>query len=185
MLLGNLTGLRACERVSLSFAVIQIHHHLGSACLLITALAAALPWHWAAGAAERHAWPCAEPGSAPHRQRYPWKHVQASTARAHTCTGMHALHTYLYGHAQCVYTPAQACTQCVHTCMGTHSTCAHSYRHAHPTYMLHGHAQCVHTCCACPYRCVHTCASIPSFLGQPWLHRPVAHPLPACGFLQG
>lgn len=135
MLLGNLTGLRACERVSLSFAVIQIHHHLGSACLLITALAAARLWHWAAGAGESHALPCAEPGSAPHRQWYPRRHVQASTACAHTCTGMHALRTYLYGHAQCVYTPAQACMQCVRTCKGMHSLRAHLYRHARPTYM--------------------------------------------------
>ena len=104
--------------MSLSFAVIQIHHHLGSACLLITALAAALPRHWAL-----------------------------------LCMGS-GTHGGMYGHAQRVYTPVWACVPCVHTCMGMYSVCTHTYRHA-------------------------------LFLGQPWLRRPFAHPLPVCGFLQG
>lgn len=64
--------------------------------------------------------------------------------------------------------------QCVQTCMGMHSACTRLHEHVQHVYIP---AQ------VCTVR-THTYRHI-LFLGQPWLHHPLAHPLPMCGSLQG
>lgn len=120
-MLGNLAGLRACERVRLSSAVIGIHH-----CWEVNGGSV---WEGSTGSPALGQALCFMGSGA---QGGVYGHVQC----VQTCTGMHSMCTHLHGHTHTMFIPVWACT-----------VCAHLHGHVHLVYIpAEVCPVCAHTC---------------------------------------